>query len=156
MALFATSKTSLSLEIFSSARARPSGYLVRSAPDASARNSLLLETASCMRLAINGVRMARIMPMTINKPPPESLFLLPPHHRFLKKRSDRKAIIPTRIDTTARSLVSKFFICESSWAMTPSSSLRSSFCSIPVVAQTMACFGSRPVAKALGAVSSMT
>ena len=43
----------------------------------------------------------------------------------------------------------------SSWAMTPWSSSRSSFWSSPVVIATDACFGSRPVANALGAVSSI-
>ena len=43
----------------------------------------------------------------------------------------------------------------SSWAMTPWSSSRSSFCSRPEVMATDACPGSRPVANALGAVSSM-
>ncbi len=43
-----------------------------------------------------------------------------------------------------------------SCAMTPCSSSRSSFSSSPVVTAIEACFGSRPVAKALGAVSGMT
>ena len=46
VALLATSSASLSLAIFSRADARPSGYLVNNAPDASAKNSLFLETAN--------------------------------------------------------------------------------------------------------------
>src|SRR4029078_13188852 len=50
-----------SLEIFSSALARPSGYLVRSAPEASAKNSLFREIESWIRLATIGARIARII-----------------------------------------------------------------------------------------------
>ena len=52
--------------------------------------------------------------------------------------------------------MSKFRMWLISWAMTPWSSSRSSFSSRPVVTATDACFGSRPVAKAFGAVSGMT
>ena len=43
-----------------------------------------------------------------------------------------------------------------SWATTPSSSTRFIFSRRPVVTQMTECFGFRPVAKAFGAVSSMT
>src|SRR5688572_19898877 len=49
-------------DIFFSAEARPSGYLVRSAPEASARNSRLRDIAKRMRVAASGVSMARISP----------------------------------------------------------------------------------------------
>ena len=53
-----------SLDIFSRALASPSGYRVRSAPDASARNSLFLEIASWMSVATIGAMIARTIPMT--------------------------------------------------------------------------------------------
>ncbi len=45
-------------------------------------------------------------------------------------------------------------MCDSSWASTPSSSTRFIFSSRPVVTAMAACWGLRPVAKALGAGSS--
>ena len=46
VALFAASRSSLSFAIFCKAEAKPSGYLVKRAPDASAKNSLFRETAN--------------------------------------------------------------------------------------------------------------
>ena len=52
--------------------------------------------------------------------------------------------------------VSWFLMCASSCAMTPASSSRLSACSRPVEAQTAACEGLRPVAKAFGCGLSIT
>ena len=52
--------------------------------------------------------------------------------------------------------MSRFRMCENSWAMTPSSSSSSRIRMIPVVAQTAAWFFERPVAKALGTFESAT
>ena len=51
---------------------------------------------------------------------------------------------------------SRFFTCDSSCAMTPSSSLGESTDMMPVVAQTVAFFCERPVAKAFGTCVSAT
>ena len=45
---------------------------------------------------------------------------------------------------------SRLAMCESSWARTPSTSFGSSRFQRPVVTQTAACFGERPVANAFG------
>ena len=50
---------------------------------------------------------------------------------------------------------SRLAMCESSWASTPSISFGSSRSQRPVVTQTTACFGERPVAKAFGTGVSM-
>ena len=50
---------------------------------------------------------------------------------------------------------SRLAMCESSWASTPSISFGSRRCQRPVVTQTAACFGERPVAKAFGTGVSM-
>jgi hypothetical protein len=73
-----------------------------------------------------------------------------------RKKSARIAIVPTMTPTISENRMSRLRTCESSCAITPCSSSRSSFSSSPVVIAIDACFGSRPVAKALGAVSSMT
>ena len=72
-----------------------------------------------------------------------------------RKKSARIAIAPTITPTISENRMSKFRTCDISWAMTPWSSSRSSFSRRPVVIATDACCGSRPVAKAFGAVSSM-
>ena len=66
-----------------------------------------------------------------------------------------RAIEPTSTPTISENLMSKLRTWDSSCARTPWSSSRSSFWARPVVIATEACFGSRPVAKALGAVSSI-
>lgn len=43
------------VEIFSNAEASPAGFRVMRTPEASAKNSLFLEIASCMRVATMGV-----------------------------------------------------------------------------------------------------
>ena len=60
---------------------------------------------------------------------------------------------PASVAATVLVRVSRFFTWDSSWAMTPSSSSSSSCSRIPTVAATAACFGLRPVAKALGVFS---
>jgi len=47
-------------------------------------------------------------------------------------------------------ITSRFWTCVSSWPMTPSSSAGESSSSRPVVAQTVAVFGERPIANAFG------
>ena len=93
-------------------------------------------------------------------PPPESDELrrclpTPPQIEKRRKKSARRAIEPTSTPTISEKRMSKFRTWLSSWAMTPWSSSRSSFCNRPTVMATDACAGSRPVANALGAVSSM-
>ena len=51
---------------------------------------------------------------------------------------------------------SRCFTCDSSWAITPSSSLGESVRMMPVVAQTVAVFWLRPMANALGTSVSAT
>ena len=50
---------------------------------------------------------------------------------------------------------SRFAMCDSSWASTPSISFGSRRSQSPVVTHTAACFGERPVAKAFGTGVSM-
>ncbi len=63
---------------------------------------------------------------------------------------------PTMTPTTSEKRMSRLRTWDISWPMTPWSSSRSSFSSRPVVMATEAWAGSRPVANAFGAVSSMT
>ncbi len=58
------------------------------------------------------------------------------------------AIVPIRM--------SRFPTCDSSWAMTPSSSSSSIIWSSPCVAATAACCGLRPVANAFGCAWGIT
>src|SRR3989338_10290730 len=114
VALFATSSGSLSLPIFSRAAANPSGYLVKRAPEASAKNSRFRDTASWIRVAIIGERIARIMPISKKIPAvlfPSRLFLLsPPYQRLRIKKSAKSATNPTNTTTIAISLISKFLM----------------------------------------------
>ena len=64
--------------------------------------------------------------------------------------------MPTRTVTSSITRMSRLPTCDISWAMTPSSSVRSILSRRPRVTVTDACAGSRPVAKAFGAESSMT
>ena len=57
---------------------------------------------------------------------------------------------PATVAVTVMVRVSRFFTWASSWAITPRISARVSMSSRPVVAQTAAWVGLRPVAKALG------
>ena len=101
--------------------------------------------------------------MMIWRPPPPLSRLprdrLPPVTLLQKvkrrKKSASRAIEPTSVATSSVKRMSRLRTCASSWPMTPCSSSRSSFWSRPVVIATLACFGSRPVAKAFGAVSSI-
>lgn len=67
VALLAASRGSLSWESFSSALARPSGYLVMATADASARNSRRRDTASLIKLAIKGESSAKVNPAIMKK-----------------------------------------------------------------------------------------
>jgi len=61
VALLADFKVCGSLANFSNALANPSGYLVKRAPEASAKNSLFLETANWINVAAIGERIAKII-----------------------------------------------------------------------------------------------
>ena len=65
------------------------------------------------------------------------------------KRVSIAAIIAKKLATVMIS-TSRFAMCESSWARTPSTSFGSSRSHRPVVTHTAACLGERPVAKAFG------
>ena len=80
---------------------------------------------------------------------------MPPQNVKRRKKSARMAIAPTITPTISENRMSKFRTCDSSWPMTPWSSSRSSFSRRPVVIAIEACAGSRPVANAFGAVSSI-
>ncbi len=103
-------RTFLSAAIFSKARAKPSGYLVMSAPDASAKNSLLLETASWMIVAMSGVKINTTMTKIIIKGFLLSLLfsslLNPPHQRLLIIKSETKATVPTNTATIEETKIS--------------------------------------------------
>src|SRR3990167_903695 len=94
----------LKLAIFSSALAKPSGYLVSSAPEASARYSRRREIASFIKVAIIGDRIMRTMP-TIAKAPPLLLSLLPPLN--IKPLKNISEIIETNPTSTTTALISK-------------------------------------------------
>ena len=70
------------------------------------------------------------------------------------KKSLKIAIAPAVVAATAETKVSRFATWASSWAMTPCSSSRSITSRMRVVKAISAWSGSRPVAKALGALSS--
>jgi hypothetical protein len=60
-------------------------------------------------------------------------------------------IAPAIVAATLAMRMSRCFTCASSCAITPATSLRLRIRNRPSVAQTAACCGLRPVAKALGA-----
>src|SRR3989344_2084335 len=141
--------------IFCRAEAKPSGYLVRSAPEASARNSRLRETASWMSCAASGakiieatnaIRISGLL-LRLRSPPPKWLMCI----AVLASTE----IMPTSTTTTVITRISLLPTCASSCAMTPSSSLLSITASSPVVTVMTACSLSRPVANALGCESSI-
>ena len=70
------------------------------------------------------------------------------------KRLRRAASIAKKLATVMIS-TSRLPMCESSWASTPSISFGSRRFQSPVVTQTAACFGERPVANAFGTGVSM-
>ena len=110
-----------------------------------------------MSWAMMGVRMASTS-ATISRmglPRPRSL-PRPPQNMLRKMKSERRAAIPSSTATISINRMSKLRTCESSWAITPCNSFRSSLVSSPRVTATDECFGSRPVAKAFGALSSIT
>src|SRR3989338_10604693 len=109
VALLATVNGVGSAEIFSRAAASPSGYLVKSAPEASAKNSLFLEIASLIKIAIIGAKIAKTKAIIIKIAFDElfsSLSPPPPHQVILINQSARRATDPTRIETIVISLVS--------------------------------------------------
>ena len=80
----------------------------------------------------------------------------PLQNEMRRNQSAMRAIVPTMTPIRSMNRMSKFRTWLISCAMTPWSSSRSSFSSSPAVTAMEACFGSRPVAKAFGAVSGMT
>ena len=64
-------------------------------------------------------------------------------------------IAPAIVADTVEIRMSRCFTWASSWAITPRNSRALSAARMPVVAATAACSGLRPVAKALGASSSI-
>ena len=93
-------------------------------------------------------------------PPPRSESLLlrrpPPQNVNRRNQSASSAMAPTRTPTRSVKRMSRLPIWLISCPITPCSCSRSSLSSRPVVTATLACSGSRPVANAFGAVSSMT
>ena len=68
----------------------------------------------------------------------------------------RNVIVPTNVAAIVLIKISRFFICESSCAITPSSSSRFNIFIIPVVTATAPLSGFLPVAKAFGVGLSIT
>ena len=87
-------------------------------------------------------------------PPPSRRSRPPPNHIMRIKKSLKIAMAPAVVAATAETNVSRFATCDISWAITPCSSSRSMTSRIRVVNAMRACSGSRPVANALGALSS--
>src|SRR3989339_190568 len=110
VAEFAVASGTFDALIFSNARASPSGYLVRSDPDASARYSLFREIASLMISAMIGERIMRAIP-TMARTPPAPLFSdeRPPKKLIRKNMSDKSAIVPTRTITMVMTRISRFW-----------------------------------------------
>ncbi len=112
VALFALStKGSGSLEIFFKALANPGGYLVNTAPLASAINSLFLLIANLIISPIIGLKIASIKPATINiivmlLPLEFLLRLPPPHKKLLNKKSLNKVTIPIKTAVNIINLIS--------------------------------------------------
>ncbi len=91
-------------------------------------------------------------------PPRDEELLLDPTPPKMRKRDPYQAkstIVPSRTPHIAMSSTSRFLMWDISWPMTPCSSSRFSFWSRPEVIATDALLGSRPVAKAFSAGSSM-
>ena len=107
---------------------------------------------------INTSATTRIIILPCPPPLDEELLLDPVRAPKIMKRDPYQAritIVPSRILHIVMSSTSRFLMWEISWAMTPCSSSRFSFCSSPEVIATAARLGSRPVAKAFNAGSSM-
>jgi hypothetical protein len=87
-------------------------------------------------------------------PPPLIAVAAPPapeDHRPDAEVGDEGHVLPTMVTANVDDEDVVVLDVDSSWASTPSSSTRFIFSSRPVVTATAACFGLRPVAKALGA-----
>ncbi len=134
-------------EIFASADARARGSPVSSAPDSSAWNSLDRDTASFTRVAAMGPRRATSS-MASGFGPLPSRF--PPN----APANIAKFARPLMIDAIAPAIelirMSRLYTCDSSCPSTARNSRSSRICRMPVVQQTAAFFGLRPVAKAFG------
>jgi hypothetical protein len=138
-----------------SALARPSGSPEMRAPNASAPYSREREIARRMRVAAIG---ATMMSASVPRSPgPSRSSRAPP------KASAPHCTAVAMNDTTEASMaaidaikMSRLWMWASSWAITPRSSRSVRSARRPVVTATTPWRGSRPVAKALGAGSSMT
>ena len=101
------------------------------------------------------------MATTAMAPPPPSLELprrrppTPLQNEIRRNQSASRAMDPTMTPTRSMNRMSRFRMWLISWPMTPWSSSRSIFWTSPVVTANDACLGSRPVANAFGAVSSI-
>ena len=108
--MLAVFNSSGSAEIFSNADINPSGFLVSSTAEASAKYSLLLESASFIRLPKIGAKIKQINPIIIKMgfPPLLSLSseLPPPQNNILDTKSESITINPTITVTTADNLMS--------------------------------------------------
>ena len=151
--------------IFSSARARPSGFRVSSAPDASARYSRRRDTiiaSSCAssgasRIAISHTTKRMIPATPLPRSSPRSRRRAPPPHIIPRRaQSASSATAPTSAATIVITRTSRLRMWLISWATTPCSSSRSSVSSRPRVTASDACSGSRPVANAFGSASGTT
>ena len=116
------------------------------APVESARYSRPRETASWMTIAAIG---ARITPSRTSSGLPLSSSP-PPKMSWNWPIWARKLIVPPIVAAIVPMSVSRFFTWLSSWARTPMSCRSSMASRRPVVTAIAACFGSRPVANALG------
>ncbi len=148
------SRTSIleSCEIFSSALASANGLLVRWEPVASARYSRSLLIASLVSVPIITPTVKNKIPISISGP--ELLFLLPPPLTLIRI-SPIISMAPTSVIARSITLMSLFKMCPISCAMTPSSSLLSSFSRRPFEIATFELFGLVPVANALRLISLM-
>jgi long-chain acyl-CoA synthetase len=131
-----------------SARASPSGRPVISAPTRSALNSRCRLMANWMSIAAIGATIAIASAPT--GLPSSSSPRRPPNIAPHCSICPTDEIAPAMVAATVMSSMSRFLMCASSWAITPSSSSPPITPSSPSVTHTTACAGLRPVANALG------
>ena len=90
--------------------------------------------------------------MISSSPPiaPSGLSSSSPKMLMKKKMFPIAEIAPAIIAAIEDTRMSRFLMCENSWARTPRTWSRGMSCSSPWVTATAACSGFRPVAKAFG------
>ena len=137
--------------ILTSALASAAGSPEISAPPRSASNSRARLIAIWIRLAASGASSATSRP-AMGLPRRPSLSRPPPN---IMPKLANMPMAPAMVALTVDSKMSRCLTCASSCAITPRSSAAVSERTRPVVAATAACSGLRPVAKALGASSSI-